>query len=100
MDFLNEYKLKEVLGKYSQFIQYPIYIKVKKEVEAEDDEDDEEDEDEDKDETEAEDDDEKKEEKKKEPKEKKKTTVYEWDQVLLAIGFGSAFVRGAGRTRW
>mmetsp|Transcript_114 Transcript_114/g.210 ORF Transcript_114/g.210 Transcript_114/m.210 type:complete len:813 (-) Transcript_114:844-3282(-) len=81
MDFLNEYKLKEVLGKYSQFIQYPIYIKVKKEVEAEDDEDDEEDEDEDKDETEAEDDDEKKEEKKKEPKEKKKTTVYEWDQV-------------------
>merc|ERR1719271_1534598 len=30
MDFLNEAKLKEVTSKFSQFIQYPIYIKVKK----------------------------------------------------------------------
>merc|ERR1712050_689881 len=34
LDFLNEFKCKEVAGKFSQFIQYPIYVKVKKEVEA------------------------------------------------------------------
>ncbi|CAD7936455.1 unnamed protein product [Amoebophrya sp. A120] len=78
-DFLNEHKLKETLVKFSQFIQYPIYLKVKKEVEAEEEEDDDEEEDED---AEAEDDEEKeKKEKKKEPKEKKKTTIYEWEQV-------------------
>merc|ERR1712060_306567 len=38
VDFLSESKLKEVAGKFSQFIQYPIYIKTKKEIEAEDDE--------------------------------------------------------------
>ncbi|CAD7963526.1 unnamed protein product [Amoebophrya sp. A25] len=76
-DFLSEYKLKDVLGKYSQFIQYPIYLKVKKEVEAEEEEEDDE---EDDDEAEAEDD-EKEEKKEKAPKEKKKTTVHEWEQV-------------------
>merc|ERR1712151_921001 len=70
----------------AQFIQYPIYVKVKKEVEAEaeeDDDDDDKDEDEDKDEekkddVETKDDDEKEEEEKKKPKKK---TVYEWEQV-------------------
>merc|ERR1712228_810051 len=45
LDFLNEHKLKELTGKFSQFIQYPIYIKTKKEVEAEDDDDDDEEDD-------------------------------------------------------
>merc|ERR1712110_27597 len=72
--------------KYSQFIQYPIYVKVKKEVEAEaeeDDDDDDKEEEEDKDEekkddVETKDDDEKEEEEKKAPKKK---TVFEWEQV-------------------
>merc|ERR1712099_86162 len=52
-DFLSEDKLKDTTKKYSQFIQYPIYVKVKKEVEAEaeeDDDDDDKEEEEDKDE--------------------------------------------------
>merc|ERR1711877_75601 len=72
-DYLSEDKLKDTTKKYSQFIQYPIYVKVKKEVEAEaeeDDDDDKDDEDEDKDEekkddVETKDDDEKEEEEKK-----------------------------------
>merc|ERR1711972_1014805 len=35
-DYLSEDKLKETAKKYSQFIQFPIYVKVKKEVEADD----------------------------------------------------------------
>merc|ERR1712217_492673 len=62
VDFLSESKLKEIAGKFSQFIQYPIYIKTKKEIEAEDDEEEEE-------------------KKEKEPKEKKKQIIYEWEQV-------------------
>merc|ERR1712203_940502 len=76
-DYLSEDKLKESVKKYSQFIQFPIYVKVKKEVEAEaeeEDDDDKEDEDEDKDDVEADDE----EEKKDAPKKK---TVYEWEQV-------------------
>merc|ERR1712193_480725 len=37
-DYLSEDKLKETAKKYSQFIQFPIYVKVKKEVDAEADE--------------------------------------------------------------
>merc|ERR1712170_267189 len=70
-DYLSEDKLKETTKKYSQFIQFPIYVKVKKEVEAEAEEDD----DEAKDDEEKEDDEE---EKKDAPKKK---TVYEWEQV-------------------
>merc|ERR1712107_898619 len=55
-DYLSEDKLKEAAKKYSQFIQFPIYVKVKKEVEAEAEE----------------------EEEKKAPTKK---TVYEWEQV-------------------
>merc|ERR1719207_313392 len=84
-EYLNEQKLKEVAKKFSQFIPFPIYVKVKKEVEAdaeEDDDDDDDDKEEDKDDVETKDDDEKdedeKEEKKKTPQKK---TVYEWEQV-------------------
>merc|ERR1712203_1276546 len=84
-DYLSEDKLKESVKKYSQFIQFPIYVKVKKEVEAEaeedDDDDDKEDEDEEKsDDVETKDDDEKEEEDEKKGAPKKKT-VYEWEQV-------------------
>merc|ERR1711904_751521 len=58
-----EDKLKETAKKYSQFIQFPIYVKVKKEVDADAEEDD---------------DDDKEEEEEKKPKKK---TVYEWEQV-------------------
>merc|ERR1712228_543168 len=80
-DYLSEDKLKEASKKYSQFIQFPIYVKVKKEVEAEaeeEDDDDSEDEDEEKtDDVETKDDDEKEEEKKAPTKK----TVFEWEQV-------------------
>merc|ERR1719230_1124968 len=57
-DYLSEDKLKETAKKYSQFIQFPIYVKIKKEVDAdveEDDDDDKEEEDEEKDDVEAKD---------------------------------------------
>merc|ERR1711998_2301 len=80
--YLSEDKLKESAKKYSQFIQFPIYVKVKKEVDAdadEDDDDDKDDEDEEKkDDVETKDDEEKEEEEEKKPKKK---TVYEWEQV-------------------
>merc|ERR1711963_382977 len=80
-DYLAEDKLKDTTKKYSQFIQFPIYVKVKKEVDVESEEDDDDkDDDEDeekKDDVETKDDDEK-EEKKKTPTKK---TVYEWEQV-------------------
>merc|ERR1712079_678064 len=79
-DYLSEDKLKEASKKYSQFIQFPIYVKVKKEVdaEAEEDDDDDDKEDEEKDEVETKDDDEAETEKKDKPSKK---TVFEWEQV-------------------
>merc|ERR1712050_411948 len=77
-DYLAEDKLKETAKKYSQFIQFPIYVKVKKEVEAEAEEDDDDDEEEEKDDVETSDDEEKEEEEEKKPTKK---TVYEWEQV-------------------
>merc|ERR1711975_40634 len=84
MGYLSEDKLKETAKKYSQFIQFPIYVKVKKEVDADAEEDDDDDKDDDeeekKDDVETKDDDEK--EKKEEEEEKpKKKTVFEWEQV-------------------
>merc|ERR1712188_133745 len=73
----------ETAKKYSQFIQFPIYVKVKKEDAdtEEDDDDDKDDEDEEKkDDVETKDDDEKEEEEEEEKKPKKKT-VFEWEQV-------------------
>merc|ERR1712056_166063 len=68
-DYLSEDKLKEAAKKYSQFIQFPIYVKVKKEVdvEAEEEDDDKEDDDEEekKDDVETKDDEEKEEEEEK-----------------------------------
>merc|ERR1711865_1344432 len=83
-DYLSEDKLKESAKKYSQFIQFPIYVKVKKEVDAdaeEDDDDDKDDDEEKKDDVEAKDDEEKEDEEEKEEKKPKKKTVYEWEQV-------------------
>merc|ERR1711924_517145 len=77
-------KLKETAKKYSQFIQFPIYVKVKKEVDADTEEDDDDDKDDDeeekKDDVETKDDDEKEEEEEDDKKPKKKT-VFEWEQV-------------------
>merc|ERR1719411_2481055 len=80
-DLLSEDKLKDLAKKYSQFIQFPIYVKVKKEVEAEaeeEDDDDDDKDDEDKDDVEAKDEEEK--EEKEEKKAPTKKTVYEWEQ--------------------
>merc|ERR1711924_404699 len=82
-DYLSEDKLKETARKYSQFIQFPIYVKVKKEVDAEaeeEDDDKDEDEEEKKDDVETKDEEEKEEEEEEDKKPKKKT-VYEWGQV-------------------
>merc|ERR1712166_928315 len=81
-DYLSEDKLKETAKKYSQFIQFPIYVKVKKEVDAEADEDDDDKDDEEeekKDDVETKDDEEK--EAEEEEKKPKKKTVFEWEQV-------------------
>merc|ERR1711933_713066 len=81
-DYLSEDKLKDASKKYSQFIQFPIYVKVKKEVDVEaeeDDDDDDKDDDEEKDDVETKDDEEEKEEEEKKTPTKK--TVYEWEQV-------------------
>merc|ERR1712190_680085 len=82
-DYLSEDKLKETTKKYSQLIQFPIYVKVKKEVDAEaeeeDDDDEEKEDEEEKDDVETKDDDEKEEEEEKKTPTKK--TVYEWEQV-------------------
>merc|ERR1719261_1498597 len=67
--------------KYSQFIQFPIYVKVKKEVDADSEEDDDDDDkDEEMDDVETKDDEEKDEDEKEDKKPEKKT-VYEWEQV-------------------
>merc|ERR1719171_2946694 len=81
-EYLSESKLKEAAKKYSQFIQFPIYVKVKKEVEAdvEEDDDDEDKDDEEKDDVDVKDDDEDKDDDEKEKKPTKKT-VFEWEQV-------------------
>merc|ERR1712076_214907 len=52
-DYLSEDKLKDSVKKYSQFIQFPIYVKVKKEVETEAEEEDEDDDDDDEEKDEA-----------------------------------------------
>merc|ERR1712176_364411 len=84
-DYLSEDKLKESVKKYSQFIQFPIYVKVKKEVDAEAEEDDDDDEKEDEDEEKTDDvetkDDEEKEDEEEKKDAPKKKTVYEWEQV-------------------
>merc|ERR1712017_59730 len=83
-EYLAEDKLKDTAKKYSQFIQFPIYVKVKKEVDVdadEDDDDDDEKDDEEKDEekkddVETKDDEENDEEEEEEEKKPKKKTVF------------------------
>merc|ERR1719405_169760 len=73
-EYLAEDKLKDTAKKYSQFIQFPIYVKVKKEVDVDADEDD--------DDEEKEDEEEKKDDvEEEEEKKPKKKTVFEWEQV-------------------
>jgi len=83
-DYLSEDKLKESAKKYSQFIQFPIYVKVKKEVDVESEESDDDDDDDEKEDEEKKDDVETKDEKEEEEEKKDaptKKTVYEWEQV-------------------
>merc|ERR1712017_61208 len=64
-EYLAEDKLKDTAKKYSQFIQFPIYVKVKKEVDVDADDEDDKDEEKDeqkKDDVEAKDDEEKEDE--------------------------------------
>merc|ERR1719272_806890 len=76
-EYLSEDKLKDSAKKYSQFIQFPIYVKVKKEVDAdaEEEDDDKDDDEEDKDDVETSDEDDEEKEADKKPTKK---TVYEW----------------------
>eukprot|EP00397_Hematodinium_sp_SG-2012_P009169 GEMP01009245.1.p1 GENE.GEMP01009245.1~~GEMP01009245.1.p1 ORF type:complete len:801 (+),score=238.43 GEMP01009245.1:41-2404(+) len=69
-EYLSESKIKDTILKYSKFVTFPIYNKVKKEVEEEADDDDEEEKD-------AEDED----EEDSTPEKKEKTYVHEWEQV-------------------
>ncbi|XP_071924431.1 endoplasmin homolog [Coffea arabica] len=83
-EYLNESKLKELVKKYSEFINFPIYLWASKEVDVEvpADEDDSSDEDEkpESSSSEEEEEDAEKEEDEKKPKTKKvKETTYEWE---------------------
>ncbi|CAI9786531.1 unnamed protein product [Fraxinus pennsylvanica] len=84
-EYLDEFKLKELVKKYSEFINFPIYLWASKEVDEEvpaDEEDssDEDDTDETKSDEEGEEEDAEKEEDEKKPKTKTvKKTTYEWE---------------------
>merc|ERR1719174_3320733 len=82
-DYLSEDKLKDTAKKYSQFIQFPIYVKVKKEVDVDADEDDDDDDEKDEEDEETSDDDEKEEEEDDdddEDEDEDKDDVFEWEQ--------------------
>ena len=82
-EFLQEATIRDLIKKYSQFVQFPIYLQTTKEVEVEADEDDADDDlDAKDDEAEVEDEDEDEDKEKEEkPKEMKKEIVKEWDLV-------------------
>merc|ERR1712137_1318975 len=80
-DYLNEGKLKESSKKFSQFIQFPIYVKVKKEVDVEADDEDDDDDEADEEEEKGEDGEDDDEGEMKEESKPTKKTVFEWEQV-------------------
>jgi len=82
-DFLSEERLKDISKKYSQFIQFPIYVKVRREVnlEAEEDDDDDDEEEDEKVKTEESEEEAKGDAEKAKERNAQRKTVYEWEQV-------------------
>jgi len=80
LEFTGESTIRDLIMRFSQFVQFPIYLQTRKEIDVQADEADE-DEDDDEDEDKDDDDEDEDEEKEDTPKQKTKEVVYEWDLV-------------------